>query len=331
MPNISPSALRAQIAKGSPSPVYLIVGDDSAEAAGLAADLCGLVEEELRPFNVDRLYATDKHIKPELIAQSARTIPLLGERRVVVVLRAEKLLKPKRRAKDEEVAPADEDDDEATPVDGLIAYIGSPDPQTTLVFVAEDVNKTTKLYKALQKHAAIVECWGLKGGRDAKVDLRQSARQAEQLVQAAVSQSGQKIEPAAARLLAARAGTDISTLRGDLDRLLLYAAGKPTIALKDVQEVVSAETAQDDWAVANAIEQSDAAEALKQVALALDAGTAPEMLLGQLAWVVRDRLKDPRRIPQAVDAVFRTDLELKSTRAEARVLLERLVVELCRR
>lgn len=329
MPNISPSALRAQIARGAPSPVYLIVGDDSAEASGLAADLCGLVEEELRPFNVERLYGTDK-VEPETIAQSARTVPLLGERRVVVVLRAEKLLKPKRRGKDDE-APPDEADDEATPADGLIAYIGHPDPQTTLVFVAEDVNKTTKLYKALQKHATIVECWGLRGGRDAKVDLRQAARQAEQLVKAAVSQAGQKIDPAAARLLAERAGTDISTLRGDLDRLLIYAAGKPAIDLADVQEVVSAETAQNDWAVADAIERSDAAGALKQVALVLDGGTAPEKLLGQLAWVVRDRLRDPRRIPQAIEAVFRTDLELKSTRAEARVLLERLVVELCRR
>src|SRR5690606_33001652 len=114
------------------------------------------------------------------------------------------------------------------------------------------------------------------------------------------------------------------------DRLLLFAAGQPKITVRDVEEVVSAETVQDNWAVTSAIERSDAATALRQVALALDAGTAPEMLLGQLAWVVRDKL-DPRRIPQAVEALFRTDLELKSTRAEARVLLERLVIELCRR
>jgi hypothetical protein len=44
---------------------------------------------------------------------------------------------------------------------------------------------------------------------------------------------------------------------------------------------------------------------------------------------VRDRLTDSRRIPAAVDALLRTDLDLKSSGGDPRVLLERLVVELC--
>jgi DNA polymerase III delta subunit len=59
----------------------------------------------------------------------------------------------------------------------------------------------------------------------------------------------------------------------------------------------------------------------------------PYQILGQLAWFVRDRLPgaDVRRVPAAVEALFRTDLELKSSGGDPRVLLERLVVELCRR
>jgi hypothetical protein len=53
-------------------------------------------------------------------------------------------------------------------------------------------------------------------------------------------------------------------------------------------------------------------------------------VLGQLAWFVRDKMNDPRRIPAAVEALFRTDLDLKSSGGDPRVLLERLVVELCR-
>jgi DNA polymerase III delta subunit len=101
--------------------------------------------------------------------------------------------------------------------------------------------------------------------------------------------------------------------------------------LADARDVVSAETTQDDWAVTNAIQQRNAREALRQLALALDAGAVPYMILGQLAWYVRDKLTnfDPRRVPAAVDALFRTDLDLKSSGGDARVLLERLVVELC--
>ena len=200
-----------------------------------------------------------------------------------------------------------------------------------LVLVAADVDRTRRLYKTLQKQATIVECWGLKGSRDARVDLRQVARQAEQLVRQAVAGAGQQIDTAAARLVAERAGTDISRQRGDVDRLLLYAAGKPKITVADAQEVVSAESAQDDWAVTNAIQRGDKATALRQLGLSLESGAVPYMVLGQLAWFVREKLPlvDARRVKPAVEAVFRTDIDLKSSAGDPRVLLERLVVELC--
>jgi DNA polymerase-3 subunit delta len=331
VPGSTPQAVRRQVAQGRPDPIYLIVGDDEAEMSRLAAELSALVEDELRAFNLERMYAGEKSASPVSIVESARTLPMMGDRRVIVVLRAEKLLKPKRRGK---TAGEDALEDDAEPpgdIDVLEAYVRSPEPRTTLVFVAADVDRSRRLYKALHKQATIVECWGLKGSRDARVDLRQVARQAEMLVKQAVADAGQQIEPAAARLIAERAGTDIATLRGDLDRLLLYAAAKPKIELKDVQEVVSSETSQDDWAVTNAIQRGDTSEALRQIALALEAGSAPYLILGQLGWFVRERLPDPRRVPAAIEALFRTDLELKSSGGDPRVLLERLVVDLCRR
>lgn len=332
MPGATPQAVRRQIAQGKPGPIYLIVGDDEAEMSRLAAELSALVEDELRAFNLERMYAGEKAASPVSIVESARTLPMMGDRRVIVVLRAEKILKPKRRGKAVEEDGPEDDAEPPGDVDVLEAYVRSPEPRTTLVFVAADVDRSRRLYKALHKEAAVVECWGLKGSKDARVDLRQVARQAETLVKQAVAEAGQQIEPAAARLIAERAGTDIATLRGDLDRLLLYAAAKPKIDLKDVQEVVSAETAQDDWAVTSAIQRGDMPEALRQIALALEAGSVPYQILGQLGWFVREKLSyaDPRRVPAAVEALFRTDLELKSSGGDPRVLLERLVVDLCR-
>jgi hypothetical protein len=65
----------------------------------------------------------------------------------------------------------------------------------------------------------------------------------------------------------------------------------------------------------------------------MEAGAVPYMVLGQLAWFVRDKLAnaDARRVPAAVEALFRTDLDLKTSGRDPRVLLERLVVELCGR
>jgi len=334
MPTTSPQALRKLLAQGKADPVYLIVGDDEAEMSRLAAEISALVEDELRAFNLERMYATDRSVTPAAIVESARTFPMMGERRVVIVLRAEKILKPKRRGKAvEEEASTAEDDEPSGDVDVLEAYVKAPESGNVLVFVAADVDRARRLYKTIQKHATVIECWGLRGAKDARLDLRQVARTAEALVRQAVADAGQQIDSAAARLVAERAGTDIATLRGDVDRLLLYAAGKPKIDLKDAQEVVSSETAQDDWAVTTAIQRGDTAEALRQIGLALESGGVPYMILGQLGWFVREKLPaaDPRRVPAAVEALFRTDVELKSSGGDPRVLLERLIVELCSR
>jgi DNA polymerase-3 subunit delta len=349
MASSSPAAIRKQVGQRKPDPVYLIVGDDDAEMSELTAALSNLIDDELRAFNLERLYANDKGVSPFSIVQAARTLPMLGDRRVVVVLRAEAILKPKRGgAEDAEEAEGAEGAESAeatkgakgrkraaksSDLDELDRYIKQPEPTSVLVLVASDVDRQRRIYKTIQQQATVVECWGLKGTKDGKVSPWEAARAAETLVKQAVNAVPQQIDAAAVRLVASRAGTDISRLRADIDRLLLYAAGKPKITLQDAQEVVSGETAQDDWAVTNAIAKRDAAEALRQIALSLDSGGVSYQILGQLAWFVREKMTatDPRRVPAAIDALFRTDLELKSSGGDPRILLERLVVELCRR
>src|SRR5436309_2409393 len=101
----TPADVRAAIKKGVVDPLYLILGDDEAEMARLAADIAGVVEDELRAFNMERIYAGEKGASAAAIVEAARQLPMMGDRRVVVVLRAERLLKPKRRG------PAKPDED----------------------------------------------------------------------------------------------------------------------------------------------------------------------------------------------------------------------------
>ncbi len=340
MPAATPAAVRTQIAQRTTDPVYLIIGDDDAEMARLAADLTAVVDDELRAFNTERLYAQEKGVTAASIVESARTLPMLGDRRVVVVLRAERLLKPKRRGKAavEEEAGEEEGGAPSSEADVLEAYVKKPEPQTTLVIVASDADRGRRLYRTLQKNATIVECWGLRGlAQDPKNvrgwELDRIAKEAAALVTRTVKEAGRTIDPAAARLLAVRAGADIVTLRGDLERLMLYVGERTAIDVRDVQEIVSGETLQDQWALADAIVQKDARKALRQLGLAFESGSVPYMILGQLGYCVREKVAaaDPRRVPAAIDALFRTDLELKSSGGDPRVLLERLVVELCGR
>src|SRR5207344_15602 len=103
-------------------------------------------------------------------------------------------------------------------------------------------------------------------------------------------------------------GTDLRRLRGEVDRLLLYTLGQPTIGVEDVRQIAGPATLQDDWALTTAIEQGRGAEALRQLALTLDAGAPPEKILGQLGWLVRTKFAAmaPGQLTAAVESVFRT-------------------------
>jgi DNA polymerase-3 subunit delta len=312
---LTPAAVRQQIRAGTPEPVYLILGEDEVEKWGLAAEFAELVDEGLRAFNVERIHAGDMTTADRLadgvagIVAAVRTLPMMVPRRVVSVLQAETLLAPRR-----------ESEAAARALEPFEELIRRPEPQTTLVLVATSIDRRGRMFRLLQKEAAIVECGAL-------VDLAD----AERWVRTRVAAANAAIDPAAARLVAQRAGVDVKRLRADVDRLLLYTLGQKQVTVEDVREVVGPAALQDDWAMTNAIEAGQAAEALRQLALMFDAGAPAEKILGQLGWLVRAKFPAlaPGDVRQAIEALFRTDLDLKRSAGDPRVLLERLIVELC--
>lgn len=326
MASLTPAAVRTQIAAGKADPIYLLQGEDDVERSALASEFIELVEEGLRAFNVDTIHAGEMTSGERIadgvgsLVAAVRTLPMMAPRRVIVVAQAEALLAPKR-----------ESEAAARALEQLEALIEKPEPQATLVFVAGALDKRTRMFKLLTKHATIVEC-----GSPADV------AGAERWVRARVVAAGVEIDPAGARALATLAGFpdrprndgktgNVKRLRGEVDRLLLYALGQKKISLDDVREVAGPAALQDDWAMANAIEAGQGGEALRQLSLILDAGAPPEKILGQLGWLVRSKFPQvaPAELRGAVESVFRTDVDLKRSGGDPRVLLERLVVELC--
>ena len=306
MRSMSPGDALEQFSQGNPAAVYLIVGDDAVEMAETADAFEDAVEEGLRPFNVDRFDGGDDKVTLGTVMEAARVLPMMAPRRVVIVRRAKDCLMPKRESQ------AAEKDQEA-----FEAYLSEPQPHATLVLVAGNLDKRRRLVKSLFAGAVVVTCGGVENLADA-----------ERWVRRRVAASGKTIAPAAAQLQAASTGPDLGRLRGDVERLLLFTAGQSAIALDDVRATAGPVTMHDDWAVARAIERRQADVALTELALAVESGAAPYMVLGQLAWVVRTKLSSDR-LSAAVEALFRTDLDLKSSVGEPRVLLERLVMELC--
>jgi DNA polymerase-3 subunit delta len=301
--------------------VHVLVGEDVRLMERTVDEIEATIDPADRPFAIDRLYAGEASASPPDIVAAASTPSMLGGRRIVFVLRAERLLKPKRAARAEAEEPDAED--EAIDTAALEAYVESPADCSSLVFVAAEMDRTRRLVKRLLAHAAITEMGALAEGDP---QARNGWLQEE------VARHGRTLDPEAARLLVNRAAGDIGKLRGDLERLLLYTEGRPKIGAADVREVVTEEFALDDWGVVNAIADGDAARALVETGRRLDRGDSPHQMIGQLRWWVSTRLAegDPGRVRPALEALLRTDLALKGTGeiGDDRVLIERLVVEL---
>jgi DNA polymerase-3 subunit delta len=270
----------------------MLVGDDELEKADVAADFADMVDEGLRAFNVDRLYGGE--IKVDDLVDATATLPMMVPRRVVLILEAEKLLIPKRESKaaDEEQAR-------------LEAFLKAPPPHATTVFVCGAVDRRRKSVKLLIEEAQVVDCGTIGDEADA-----------ERWVTARAAKSGVALDGTAVKALVQRTG------------LALYAMGQDRITAEDVRQAVPAgPEAQADFGISNAIGRNDVADALHELHLALDAGAQPFFVLGQLR-VAAERLPG-HRVRSGIDALFRADLALKSSGGEPRVLLERLVVELC--
>lgn len=337
MPNLDVNALRKNIKAGKLDRVYLFLGEDVKLVDRMVDAVEATIDEADRPFAVDRVYAGEAGGTPVDIAASCRSLPMLGDRRLVIVMRAERLLKPKRavRAGDDEPdedEPSGDTEPTATDVTPLEDYLAGPASFATLLFVATEIDRTRRFTKKLVEKAQVVEFSGIRTQpRSGPAGASAAAGQARQFVLDEITREGRTIEPAAVKMLVERAGEDVSKLRGDLERLLLYAGARTAISAADIEEVsVDAATVQDDWAVTNALGAGDAARGLRELALRFERGDSPHAIVGQLRWWVSNRLAEsaPDRVKDALEALLRTDLALKSSGGEAQVLLERLVVEL---
>lgn len=327
---MTPADVRKQIAAGATAPIFLLEGDDLQSRHDLALEFASLVDEGLQAFNVETFYANEASTAGtrdqmlSAIVNTARTLPMMAPRRVLVVQEAERLLSP-RRGKDDgddvEVKPEPGGKRRRaapTPGEDLEAYIESPELLTTLVFVAGALDANRRLVKLLRRRAVVVDCGSLGSSADAA-----------RWVRARLDKDEMTIEPGALNLLLEATGLSLSRIRAEIDKLVLYAAGESTITAAYVRDLVMPQNEPgEDFALGKAIWNGSAKDALREISAQLDSGAQAVMILGQIR-AAAGRLRPDARVKSALDAIFEADLSIKSSIGEPRFLLERLVIEIC--
>lgn len=243
------------------APVVLITGDESflidRELADIEAE-CGLSgAEDMNRQNIDAL-ETD----PGAILNSAKTLPFLAKKRLIIV----------RNAASWKVEQWER----------ILPYCQNPNPSTCLVLIVEKIDKRFAWGKAIQKVARLAECNKPKE-RDLKMWVGRLAAEA-----------GLKLGPRLQESLANLLEPDIQLLWREIQKLKAYAGDSGMVDEDDIKALVGETRTTNVFALCDAIGSRDARQALEKLRKLLELGEAPVMLLVMISRHLRSlwRAKD---------------------------------------
>jgi len=352
---MTPEQFVKTIDQKPPPPVCLFIGPENHRR-----DVCrnALLAKALAPEERDE--GLTRHDLDELtlaeVLDDARSMSLFARSRVIWVSSAESAL-PRGRS------TAGEDKEE-TSAGSLAAYVKDPTPGTVLVFDArrwefdgEDKAKMDRLRKFFSAVSAVVEFIRL-----APQEAREFARREAAARQVALG------APELDQLVEATAG-DPARLATEIEKLALLSAGRTEpISSADIAALVPNAQETTIFKLVDALASRDRAASMLLLDTLFRAGEYMPLALTFLAGVFRLALAakeqnlrsaqdvqgyfqrlglpmwraraeqvhtaaarfDKARLEEAIQLVFRTDRDLKGTRADDRIVMEDFVLRLTR-
>ncbi|PIR25106.1 MAG: DNA polymerase III subunit delta [Deltaproteobacteria bacterium CG_4_10_14_0_2_um_filter_43_8] len=268
----------------------------------------------------------------EKVMGALKTFPFLGGKNLIVIRDAHKLSKEMQAH--------------------LVDYLQKPFEHSLLVLIAEKLDGRSKLFAALQKQSAVIECKAL------------YANQVPSWIASQVRQQKRQISHEAARYLADLVGTDLSQIDQALERLFLFVGKRPLIELSDVEMAIAETSQRSVFELTNNIGEKKLSKSLSVLTTLLHQGEAPVMILGMVArhfrlltkakevegrmrqsadlarylgvhpFFAKDYLAQAQHysleeLKQAFHAFAWCDRELKTTRLTKDKPLEKLIISLC--
>ncbi|MBX3182441.1 MAG: DNA polymerase III subunit delta [Polyangiaceae bacterium] len=265
---MTPEEALAEAQAGSLRPVYLVHGSERFLHDGVlralrdAATLGGIPG-----MNDDQLTAGEASVEAALGA--ARTLPMMGARRLVLVRHIDRWEPrgdaPKAKGKG------------AQALDQLTDYAEDPVSTTVLVLSSATLDKRRRLFILAQKQGFLVECTPPK------------AQELPSWVAGAIKRRGHAAAPGVAELIAQIGGTDLAQLDDAVERVCLYAGPGERITEAMVAECIVRVTSQTGFDLVDQVARRDVGRCLSALSDVFDPNGAPA-LVGLLAWSARQLL-----------------------------------------
>lgn len=311
-------------------PLYLLLGPERY-LRGTAVELianASLSETMLREFNEFSFTLLFDPVQSAVAA--AEQLPMMSNRRVVKIRDFAKL-----READEQV---------------LISYLKNPVPSTTMILVADELDKRKGLSKALLESCTVVDFSPLKDP-EAKSWCESRLKELKTTADAQVLNE-------IVRLV----GTDIQTLSTELDKLASAAIDTHKISLELVDDLIGRSRELSNFELADHLLAKNRKRALETLYRLLDDGAEPVMLVGLIAsnyhrlalgkdllarggpaevfrsvalppfkrdsYIATLQRSDSEKIARGIQLIANADLAIKTSQATPRLQLEMLVCEL---
>lgn len=291
----------SEVAGNNLRPAYVFIGDEVFfRDQCRRALLDHLVPPDLRDFSFHDLDLSDVSIADVL--DRARTPSLMAPFQVFFIRGVKNLYG--RGSHAEEFAAIEQ-------------YVKDPNPAAVLIFVADhlsipadvrrmemqDKDRYERIRETLGEYCGIVEL--------ARVEESDGMR----WIIGQAEKEGVKVDQDAARELMDALGADMMLVSGELEKLILYVAGKKHIRLADVETMVLAAKQRSLYELTDAISAKDKARALSVLDALLSSGEGDDAAIGhlymlsrtfrQMLVVVEKNVRDSRTIWQALWQGFR--------------------------
>jgi DNA polymerase-3 subunit delta len=308
--------LKKELGDRNIRPVYVLYGEETflRDNAAKAITRAAFSEGDFRDFNDDQFtLSTPENIGVALAA--ADQLPMMASRRVIRVTEV-------RVSTSSTKDTLKEDAEEL-----LKAYLANPNPQSVVIFVADELNGSRKLGKLLKSQPGAVEfCF---------TDETETRRLAESVF----NKAGIAIEPMALRRLVELVGCDARRITIESEKLATAALPDRAVDAGLVETLVRNTREASNFDFVRDLISGRKAGAIKTLEKALDDGEEPLALLGLLAWQYRDELKKTSscsayaaRLAYAIERIADTDLAIKTSVGgsgkASRKQIEMLVCEL---
>jgi DNA polymerase III subunit delta len=330
LPTLTFDEFEFDLERGRFLPVYLFLGP---EEYLLRAAIASLKKKVLAPeslaFNLVEFSA--RETPAARIVAEASTFPLMSPRRLVL-------------ATDINELPAEGQET-------IAAYADNPQEKAVLVLIAAELDRRTGFYRRLAERVCVVEFAKIKGPA------------LERWAANYLSRIGFGISSEALKRLVDLAGSDMLTLRNEIEKLILYAGGEKQIQDSAVNLLVPASRQHGIFELTAALGKRDRKTALRLLGNLLEAGEPPLVILTMMArhfrqiliakellaegrqardigraaqvpeFVLSDFLKQAQALePEMARSLYlrlaRIDRSFKSSRPDERMLLEQLICSL---